>query len=71
MCILQVELISEKGGEILVLIENHELPGNVQIFGSENGKQFYTQYKRNFCFLMLFDDFNMSTGWYRKFVERF
>ena len=65
MCILQVELISEKGGEILVLIENRELSGNVQIFGSENGKQFYKRYS------VLFDDFNMSTGWYRKFVERF
>ena len=66
MCILQVELISEKGGEILVLIENRErLLGNVQIFGSENGKQFYKDYSE------LFGDFNKSTGWYRKFVERF
>ena len=65
MCILQVELISEKGGEILVLIENRELSGNVQIFGSENGKQFYKDYSE------LFGDFNKSTGWYRKFVERF
>jgi len=65
MCILQVELISEKGGEILVLIENRELSGNVQIFGSENGKQFYKDFSG------LFVDFNKSTGWYRKCVERF